>query len=270
MPSGLLAPASWLDEHGYYRQLLSHYVRSGWLESPAHGVYRRPGVPLKWQHVVASLTLTSAQPLHIGGATALQHAGFGHYARMSGAETIRLYGPMRLPAWVRALPVPEKFLMRPDAAFGSLPVPRVWVSREGARDAKGLLMDDAALAQSGLRITRWGESDWPLVYATDERAILEMLGDVPGSESVYEAHVMLQGMVNLRPDAMSMLLRRCASIKAKRLFLALASRHRHAWFDKLDLDGVGLGSGKRALFAKGKLDVKYHITLPADLDDYAR
>ena len=281
MPPGLLAPAAWLDEHGYYRQLLSHYVSAGWLESPAHGVYRRPGVPLKWQHVVASLTLTSAQPLHIGGATALQHAGFGHYVRMRGAETICLYGPTSLPAWVRALPLPEKFLIRPDAAFASLPVPRVWVSREGAsrhdvsrdvavRNADGALMDDAALAQSGLRMTRWGESDWPLVYATQEWAILEMLCDVPGSELVYDAHVMLQGMVNVRPAAMSMLLRHCASIKAKRLFLAMASRHRHAWFDKLDLDGVDLGSGKRALFAKGKLDATYQITLPADLDDYAR
>ena len=275
MPPGLLAPASWLDEHGYYRQLLSHYVSSGWLESPAHGVYRRPGLPLKWQHVVASLTLTSALPLHIGGATALVHAGFGHYARMSGEQTIRLYGPSGLPAWVHALPLLEKFQIRPDAAFGSLPVPRVWVSRGGARDvtarnAEGASMDEAALAQSGLRMTRWGESDWPLVYSTDERAILEMLGDVPRSESVYDAHVMLQGMVNVRPAAMSMLLRHCASIKAKRLFLALASRHHHAWFDKLDLDGVDLGSGKRALFAKGKLDVTYQITLPADLDDYAR
>ncbi len=275
MPPGLLAPAAWLEAHGYYRQLLSHYVRAGWLESPAHGVYRRPGVPLRWQHVVASLALTSGQPLHIGGATALQHAGFGHYARMSGAETIRLYGPARLPAWVRALPVPEQFVLRPDAAFASLPVPRVWVSRERARDsaageAAGALMDDAVLARSGLRLTRWGESDWPLVYATDERAILEMLGDVPGRESVYDAHVMLQGMVNVRPAAMSMLLRHCASIKARRLFLALASRHRHAWLDKLDLAGVDLGSGKRALFAKGRLDVKYQITLPADLDDYTR
>lgn len=270
VPPGLLASAAWLDEHGYYRQLLSHYVSSGWLESPARGVYRRPGTPFKWQHVVSSLLLTEELPLHIGGATALEHAGFGHYVRMSGAETIRLYGPAGLPAWVRALPLPEKFAVRRDAMFGSLPVPRVWLDKEGIKDGGGEHISDAALAESGLRIARWGESDWPLVYATEERAILEMLQDVPQSESVYQAHVMLQGMVNVRPARMSFLLRLCSSIKVKRLFLALAARHRHAWFAHLDLRGVDLGKGKRALFPHGRLDTEYQITLPADLDDHAR
>lgn len=270
LPSGLLASASWLEEHGYYRQLLSHYVSSGWLESPARGVYRRPGTPLKWQHVVASLLLTEQLPLHIGGATALEHAGFGHYARMSGAETIRLYSPGSLPAWAHALPLPEKFVVRHDAMFGSLPVPRVWLDKDGATDGHGQRIGDAALSENGLRIARWGESDWPLVYATEERAILEMLQDVPQSDSVYQAHVMLQGMVNVRPARMSALLRLCGSIKVKRLFLALAARHRHAWFAQLNLEGVDLGKGKRALFPDGKLDAKYQITLPADLDDHAR
>jgi hypothetical protein len=270
LPSGLLASASWLEGHGYYRQLLSHYVSSGWLESPARGVYRRPGPALKWQHLVVSLMLTEKLPLHIGGATALEHAGFGHYTRMSGAETIRLYSPGGLPAWARALPLPEKFIVRHDAMFGSLPVPRVWLDRNDATDGHGQRISDTALAENGLRVDRWGESDWPLVYATEERAILEMLQDVPQSESVYQAHVMLQGMVNVRPERMSFLLRSCGSIKVKRLFLALAARHRHAWFAQLDLSGVDLGKGKRALFPDGKLDAGYQITLPADIDDHAR
>ena len=55
LDEGLLAPTSWLEEQGYSRALLSRYVESGWLSSPARGVYRRPGPPLKWQHVVVSL-----------------------------------------------------------------------------------------------------------------------------------------------------------------------------------------------------------------------
>jgi hypothetical protein len=271
LPSGLLAPASWLDEHGYYRQLLDHYVGSNWLESPARGVYRRPGPPLKWQHVVASLLLTEKLPLHIGGFTALEHAGYGHYVRMRGAETIKLFGPASLPAWACALPVKEKFVVRPDAMFGTLPTPRVWLDAHGLPvDAHGQHVDETTLGDNGLRISKWGESDWPLVYSTEERAILEMLQDVPERESVYQAHVTLQGMVNVRPARMSMLLRHCASIKAKRLFLALAARHGHAWFKLLDLSGVDRGKGKRALFPGGKLDPEYQITLPADLDDHAR
>lgn len=45
---------------------------------------------------------------------------------------------------------------------------------------------------------------------------------------------------------------------------------RHAWLKYLDLKGVNLGKGKRALFPGGKLDSKYQITLPADLDEHAR
>lgn len=270
LAAGLLASAAWLGERGYYRQLVDHYVASGWLESPARGVYRRPGPPLKWQHVVASLLLTEGLPLHIGGATALEHASFGHYARMRGAETIKLFGATKLPAWARALPLLEKLTVRSDAIFRALSVPRVFLDADGQPTASGQRLTEDNLAENGLRIVRWGESDWPLVYSADERAILEMLQDVPERESVYQAHVMLQGMVNVRPARMSLLLRHCGSIKAKRLFLALAERHCHAWFAHLELSGVDLGKGKRALYAGGRLDPKYQITLPADLDDHAR
>jgi len=33
------------------------------------------------------------------------------------------------------------------------------------------------------------------------------------------------------------------------------------------MQNVDLGSGKRVLVPGGKLDTKYHITLPADLDE---
>lgn len=271
LPEGLLANAAWLRKHEYASNLVAYYVARGWLESPARSVYRRPGPPLKWQHVVASLLLAGKLPLHIGGSTALEHAGFGHYARMRGAETIRLFGPVGLPAWTRALPVPEKFVARTDAMLEKLPTPRVWLDKQGRPiDEQGRPVNETTLGDSGLRISKWGESDWPLVYSTEERAILEMLQDVPEGESVYQANVMLQGMVNIRPARMSLLLRHCGSIKVKRLFLALAERRHHAWFAHLDLKGVGLGKGKRALHAGGKLHPKYQITLPADLDDHAR
>ncbi len=66
---------------------------------------------------------------------------------------------------------------------------------------------------------------------------------------------------------MSTLLQRCASIKAKRLFLALADRHHHAWLSHVSLQNVDLGHGKRVLVPGGKLNAKYQITLPADLDE---
>lgn len=269
LPSGLVATAGWLADHDYQSNLLAHYASRGWLESPARGVYRIPGPPLKWQAVVASLQLIERSWSHVGGRTAIVQRGLGHYASLGGVETICLYGPETLPHWVNKLGVPQKFEQRNDAAFSGLRV---------SRDEKGVLrrfrgetpLSTDELGDFGLLELKWGNSDWPLIYSGEERASLELLQDVPDKESIYDAHVLLKGLVNLRPERVATLLRACGSIKAKRLFLALSARHGHAWFKYLDLKDVDLGKGKRALFPRGKLDSKYQITLPADLDDHAR
>ena len=268
LEEGLLAPTGWLEAQGYSRALISRYVDSGWLVSPARGVYRRPGPSLKWQHVVASLQRVAGSYLHVGGRTALVQRGLGHYVRMSGLETIFLYGPEVLPAWVNKLGLQERFVVRNDAMFGSL---------RARRNERGAMVDfhDAPLqpkqlADLGLQEMTWGAWDWRLLYSTDERAMFEVLQDVPTRESVYEADVLMQGLVNVRPARVMSLLMACASVKVKRLFLALAERHQHQWLAHLDLTKVDLGKGKRMLAPGGKLHPKYLITLPADLDDYAR
>lgn len=268
LEEGLLAPTGWLEAQGYSRALLSRYVDSGWLVSPARGVYRRPGPPLKWQHVVASLQMLAGTFLHVGGRTALVHHGLGHYVRMSGAETIFLYGPEALPAWVNKLDLQERFIVRNDAMFGNL---------RARRDAKGTPVDfhgkplgPGGLADFGLQQTAWGAWEWWLLYSSNERAMFELLQDVPTRESVYEADVLMQGLVNVRPARVMSLLMACASVKVKRLFLALAERHQHQWLAHLDLSKVDLGKGKRMLAPGGKLHPKYLITLPADLDDHTR
>lgn len=268
LEEGLLAPTGWLEGQGYSRALISRYVDSGWLVSPARGVYRRPGPALKWQHVVASLQLLAESYLHVGGRTALVQRGLGHYVRMSGPETIYLYGPEVLPAWVNKLGLQERFAVRNDAMFGGL---------RARRNELGALVDfhDAPLqskqlADYGLQEMTWGAWDWRLLYSTDERAMFELLQDVPTRDSVYEADVLMQGLVNVRPARVMSLLMACASVKVKRLFLALAERHQHQWLAHLDLSKVDLGKGKRMLAPGGKLHPKYLITLPDDLDDHTR
>lgn len=265
---GLLASTGWLEEQGYSRALLSSYIKRGWLVSPARGVYRRPGPPLKWQHVVGSLQMLGGSFFHVGGRSALVHRGLGHYVQMSGPETIYLYGPGVLPAWVNRLGLKERFAVRSDAMFGGL---------RARRDKEGISVDDhhaplrpGQLAEFGLQEMTWGAWDWQLWYSSDERAIFEVLQDVPAKESIYEADVLMQGLANLRPARVSALLRVCVRVNVKRLFLALAERHQHQWLTHVELQGVDLGKGKRMLVRGGKLHPKYLITLPADLDDYAR
>ena len=265
---GLLVSTGWLGGRDYSRSLLAKYIESGWLTSPARGVYRRPGPPLKWQHVVASLQMLAGSYLHVGGRTALVQRGLGHYVRMSGQETIFLYGPEVLPAWVNKLGLNERFAVRNDAMFGSLRARRNELGVP--TDFHDEPLQPKQLADFGLQEMTWGTWDWRLLYSTDERAMFEVLQDVPTRESVYEADVLMQGLVNLRPARVMSLLMACGSVKVKRLFLALAERHQHQWLAHLDLSKVDLGKGKRMLAPGGKLHPKYLITLPADLDDHAR
>lgn len=264
LPEGFFAPTSWLEAQGYPRSLLAWYVRQGWLASPARGAYRRPGPPAQWQYVVASLQMLMGLPLHVGGRTALVHRGLGHYARLGGPEPVVLYGPSRLPSWVNKLGVQEQFIARPDNVFS---LPRLHRDAEGRiLDEQGRLASTALLEQTGLTRFSWPTWPWDLLCASEERAILEVLGDVPTRETVYEADALLQGLVNLRPGRLMTLLKACRSVKVKRLFLALAERRPHAWLKRLSPDELDLGAGKRALVKGGKLHPKYLITLPGDLD----
>lgn len=138
------------------------------------------------------------------------------------------------------------------------------------RDANTGALVAGKLDAAGLFNEKWGAWNTPLCYSSDERAILELLQDVPTRESVHEADVLMQGMVNLRPALLLKLLKACTSIKVKRLFLALAERHGHAWFKHLDHSKFTLGKGKRMLEPGGTLHPRYLITLPGDLDDHAR
>ncbi|HHE8279607.1 TPA: type IV toxin-antitoxin system AbiEi family antitoxin domain-containing protein [Pseudomonas aeruginosa] len=251
-----LVSSSWLKAHGYSSNLVARYTASGWLESPARGVYQRRGGRLTWAAVVRALQEGERLPLHVGGRFALAWHGHEHYLRLGERERVTLYGPGSLPAWVEKLPLKAEVVLCGKSPFNL-----------SALSFKAD-MDDEALRNLGLE---WVDADGDrgrIVVATPERAILELCDGVSDASLVYEVDALMQGADTLRPQRVSMLLRHCTSIKAKRLFLALAERHQHAWVDHLSLDGVYLGKGKRCLVPGGRLNPTYQITLPADLDEH--
>ncbi|NCC47276.1 MAG: hypothetical protein EOM16_09630, partial [Bacteroidia bacterium] len=54
---GLLVDRTWLGKHGIGATAVDYYLRSGKMETLVHGLYRKPGPPLKWQNAVYSLML---------------------------------------------------------------------------------------------------------------------------------------------------------------------------------------------------------------------
>ncbi len=252
-----LASARWLRAQGYSSSLLARYVRSGWLTAPARGVYTNPRAKLHWAGVMQSLQQREGLRLHVGGRFALAWRGHEQYLQLGAAGEVTLYGPDRLPGWVPKLTIPERF-----AHCGRGPFPST--SMRFASEA-----DDERLFEHGLELEVDANTlGAGVVMASNERAALELCDEPPSAAQILEADAVIQGLNGLRPDQVSRLLCRCTSVKAKRLFLALAERHKHTWLARVSLDGVDLGSGKRVLAPGGRLHPKYQITLPEALDEH--
>jgi hypothetical protein len=250
-----LVTSRWLRTHGYPSNLVARYVASGWLQSPARGVYLRKGGKPTWEGVLHTLQSLEQLSIHVGGRFALARHGHEHYLRLGESATVTLYGAAKVPGWARKLGLRERI-----QACGRSPFD--WPPPTFGADTR----DQTLNAQGFERVTNY-PSAGSIVYSMSERAILELCDETPESALVHEVNAIMQGLANLRPQLVSNLLQHCSSIKAKRLFLALAERHRHAWLAHVKLQGVDLGRGKRVLVRGGKLNAKYQITLPADLDE---
>lgn len=265
LPEGLLVDSAWLEAKGIASNLRSYYVKSGWLEQPVRGVYRRRRGSVTWQQVVISLQTLLEKPLFVGGMTALDQQGYAHYLA-ADLRKVYLYGPQKPPIWLSRLKLPQRFVYRNSAKlFDNTPITRgtgslAWnIQKNQGRDLERLQGGD-------LTSLSWGQWDWPLTLSRPERAYLELLGELPKNESFHQADVLMGGAVNFSPRRLEKLLVDCHSVKVKRLFFFFADRHNHAWLKRINKKTVDLGSGKRMLVEGGRLDPEYLITVPENLD----
>lgn len=250
-----LVSSRWLRAHGYPSNLVARYMASGWLQSPARGVYQRKGGKPTWEGLLHTLQQLEQLPIHVGGRFALARRGHEHYLRLGEPATLTLYGAAKLPAWAHKLPLRQRVQACGNGPF-DWPPPSFSVGTP-----------DTMLTAQGLERVADDTSAAGVVFSSPERAILELCDEITDGALVHEANAIMQGLATLRPQLVGTLLQHCSSIKTKRLFLALADRNRHAWLEHVNLQTVDLGRGKRELVRGGKLNAKYQITLPADLDE---
>ena len=256
LPPGYVADAAWLTARGIDRKSILQYEQRGWLEKLARGVYRRPDTNRDvsaaddWRRLVLSLQRVMGYDVHVGGRTALSLHGFEHYLRL-GAEAPRVYLYGDVPSWLARLPGADRFETRTLSLFSGSKT-----GVDGVDDKK----------QSSPKQRRLND----LVVSTPERAILEMLNELPVHESFHNVDAIFEGLANLRPRLLEALLQECRSVKVKRLFFVYADQHDHAWRKYLNPDDFDLGSGPRALVEGGRLHPRYAITIPPDLIDDAQ
>lgn len=258
LPEGMPVSKAWLIEQAALdRHAVDNLLKSGQLRPLGRGVYARPGTHLNWMGAMASLQSLFGSDLTVGGLTALQLQGHAHYLPLSSTIAVHLYGRDLVPKWLQDA-LPDVRIYRHAALPG---LTGTGLSTRLYDSWSHQLVE----ADSGGAPPR----AWPFVLSSVERALLEVLDDVPGSVSFEHAAQLLQGMTNLSPRRLEALLRACTSVKLRRLFYWLAERQNHSWFRRLPppeaLDGLGLGRGNRKLASKGKLDAKYRITVPEEM-----
>ncbi|BAC92278.1 type IV toxin-antitoxin system AbiEi family antitoxin domain-containing protein [Gloeobacter violaceus] len=242
LPEGQVVDRAWLEARGFDRPRVDSYLRSEALQRVAQGAYRRPGPPLKWEHIVYSLQ-GLGYAVHVGGRSALELQGLAHYLPMRGVQRIALYGD-KVPTWLEKLDAPYRFEHHRPKLFAKIP-------------------EHAVTTRS------FGHWDWPVRYSTPELALLELLAEVSDEADFQVADKFFESAATLRPDLIRALLLACTNVKAKRLFLWFAARHSHAWQQALDTQGVDLGSGKRMIVKGGAFDKCFEITVPREMADGA-
>ncbi len=244
LPPGMLATKRWLIAQGLNPHFVDNAVRSKTLQPLVNGVFTLYAESLKWEGVVTSLQRMSPYPVHVGGVSALAMAGLAQYLATSATPHVHLYSPTPLPRWLSRLPFDMRF--------------------EGHR-VKALWHGDVMSNSSYIRQQRWQEGLPSMFFSSPEKAIFEVLVDVPKTISFEHADGLMQGLYNLSPRKLDTLMRACASVKAKRLFLWLAERNNHVWVQALKSGEYDLGSGNRVIATKGRLDKSWRITVPKDM-----
>ncbi len=245
LPYGMVATKQWLLAQGLSTHAVDNAVKSGKLLLLTPGVYAQYSSRLRWEGVVASLQKIVEAPIYVGGESALALSGLAHYLPLSARQTVHFYSSKVLPRWLFRLSVEGDV----DANFTSHSTKRLW--------------PEAVMRnEQFVKCQEW-QPDVPAIqFSCSEKAIIEVLTNVPKTVTFEHVDELMQGLVNLSPKKLDSLLSDCLNIKVKRLFFWLAERNNHQWFSKLNAENYELGAGKRVVAMDGRLDKTYMITVP--------
>ncbi len=233
-PKNTVILDSWLKKHLISNSLKQKYLQYGWLRSIGRGASYLKDNPPDWQGAISAMQEAGIN-LHVGGKTALQLQGTGHFIAPK-LSNLYLYehSNQRLPSWFLQYDWQIQ-IHYCNTAF--IPV------NLGIQNFK---TDNGTI----LRIS------------TTERAILELLYLVPKAQGIEEAYYIIENLNSLQAELLQELLESCHSIKVRRLFFCLSERAGHSWVKLLNKEKIDFGSGKRHIVTGGYLDPAYNITLP--------
>ena len=232
--------SSWLASNGIDRKEQTLYVRSGWLERIATGVYKLEGSAPTLYGVVASYNTQLGKHCHIGASSALDLRGYSHFVAM-GKPLAYLFtsAEERLQSWLS--------------------------NTEWNMEVKSFT---TSIFKRDIGLEKYEYNGHQLLISGPERAFMECLHLAPRNYSLMDVYYVMEMLTTLRPKLVQQLLEECSSVKVKRLFLYMAEKAHHQWFRALIEEDIDLGKGKRVVSPGGKYIGKYELTVPKELADY--
>ena len=237
--SGGLYFSAWLSANGYSNQLQKRYRDSGWLKALSKGVMYRTGDTLRSLAVLESYNRQLEKTYHIAAHSALEQAGFNHYVPMGKPLLIVGHSKQEpIPSWMKSV---------------NLDYSLKFFSTETFSKPQLMLFN----------------ADYPHLSASvPEQAFLECLLLAPEHYSYMDLYYIMEQLTTLRSEVVQELLENTDNLKVKRMFLYMAEKAGHYWFDSLNVDKIVLGSAKHKLVDNGVYVSKYKITVPKELYDY--
>ena len=83
-----------------------------------------------------------------------------------------------------------------------------------------------------------------------------------------DLYYVMEQLTSLRADVVQTLLEHIKNQRIKRVFLYMAEKAGHYWFNMLNIDRINLGTSKQQLVENGIYIKKYRITIPKELNEY--
>jgi hypothetical protein len=228
-----------LKQLGYSDQLLKQYRNSGWLTALSNGVMYRTGDKLLAYPAIASYNQQVGKNFHIAAHSALELKGFNHYVPMG--KSVLMIGHLKqqtVPNWLKKSDFDMTLKFFSTETFSK---PQLSTSNIDGLD---------------------------LLASTPEQAFFECLLLAPKQYAFMDLFYIMEQLTTLRPERVQELLESTDNFKVKRLFLYMAEKAGHYWFDLLNVNKVNIGTAKHQLVQNGVYISKYKITIPKELYDY--
>src|SRR5512133_179676 len=161
LPRNVVATSKWLGMYGVGSDLLHRYKQSHWFTTIGHGAVLRTGDNPSWAGAIYALQEQLKLPVHIGGKSAIGYQGHAHYLSL-GEEIVTLYCPYKtdIPKWFLSYDWKVNLKIK----------------------AKNLF-----LSPTDEGIKKREIQGFPLMVASLERAIFQVLADVPDNQTLDES-----------------------------------------------------------------------------------